>query len=107
VFVVTAILAKLVDICPGLGLRASEQGEIVGMDDDQIGEFVQDFVEVRRDFDSWTPPAANSQAGELYQRNGHNIAAGDRHGVPDHSAQDEARTPYVPENGSGSQNEKN
>ncbi|KAG8764893.1 hypothetical protein FRC12_007817 [Ceratobasidium sp. 428] len=99
VFVMTAILAKLVDICPGLGLRATEQGEIVGMDDDQIGEFVQDFVEVRRDFDSWTPPAVDSKAGQLYQRNGHNITAGDRHGVPDHSAKDEPRMAYVPENG--------
>ncbi|KAG9120159.1 hypothetical protein FRC07_004457 [Ceratobasidium sp. 392] len=106
VFVMTAILAKLVDICPGLGLRASEQGEIVGMDDDQIGEFVQDFVEVRRDFDSWTPPAADSKAGQLYQRNGHDIAAGDRHGVPDHSARDEARMGYVNESGSDQANEK-
>ncbi|QRV89574.1 ammonium transporter [Ceratobasidium sp. AG-Ba] len=105
VFVMTAILAKLVDICPGLGLRASEQGEILGMDDDQIGEFAQDFVEVRRDFDSWTPPAADSKAGALYQRNGHNIAAGDRHGVPDHSIRDEPRAPYVPENGTNSQSQ--
>ncbi|QRV74882.1 ammonium transporter [Ceratobasidium sp. AG-Ba] len=105
VFVMTAILAKLVDICPGLGLRASEQGEILGMDDDQIGEFAQDFVEVRRDFDSWTTPAADSKAGALYQRNGHNIAAGDRHGVPDHSIRDEPRAPYVPENGTNSQSQ--
>ncbi|KAF8754216.1 Ammonium transporter [Rhizoctonia solani] len=80
-------------------------GEILGMDDDQIGEFVQDFVEVRRDFDSWNAPA--SGANGLHQRsNGHDIAAGDRHGVPDHSARDEPRAKYVPETSSGSHNEK-
>ncbi|KAG8695550.1 hypothetical protein FRC08_007712 [Ceratobasidium sp. 394] len=105
VFVMTAILAKLVDICPGLGLRATEQGEMLGMDDDQIGEFVQDFVEVRRDFDSWSP-LAGDKTNDLYQRNGHNITAGDRHGVPDHSARDEARMAYVAENSSGQSNEK-
>ncbi|KAG9092769.1 hypothetical protein FRC06_011806 [Ceratobasidium sp. 370] len=106
VFVMTAILAKLVDICPGLGLRATEQGEILGMDDDQIGEFVQDFVEVRRDFDSWSPLAGDKTTSELHQRNGHSIAAGDRHGVPDHSARDEARIPYIAEDSSGQSNEK-
>lgn len=99
----TAILAKLVDVIPGLGLRASEDGEILGMDDDQIGEFVQDFVEVRRDFDSWNAPAPGPKAEGLQQR--HNVAAGDRHGVPDHSARDEARVPYAPENDRSS-NEK-
>lgn len=102
VFVMTAILAKLVDICPYGGLRASENGEILGMDDDQIGEFVQDFVELRRDFDSWGSPATDTKTSELYQRNAHGVAAGDRHGVPDHSAKDEPRAPYVPEDGNGS-----
>ncbi|KAH7341970.1 putative ammonium transporter [Rhizoctonia solani] len=106
VFVMTAILAKIVDIIPFLGLRATEEGEIIGMDDDQIGEFVQDFVEVRRDFDSWNAPAPVDKG--LHQRpaNGHNIAAGDRHGVPDHSVRDEPRASYVPETSSGSHNEK-
>ncbi|KAF8604687.1 ammonium transporter [Ceratobasidium sp. AG-I] len=104
VFVMTAILAKLVDICPYGGLRASENGEILGMDDDQIGEFVQDFVELRRDFDSWGHPGSDTK-GELHQRSGHNVAAGDRHGVPDHSAKDEPRATYISEDGSGS-NEK-
>jgi len=102
VFVMTAILAKLVDICPYGGLRASENGEILGMDDDQIGEFVQDFVELRRDFDSWGSPGVDNKNGELHQRNGHGITAGDRHGVPDHSAKDEPRAPYIAEDTNGS-----
>ncbi|KAL5635100.1 hypothetical protein ACGC1H_002959 [Rhizoctonia solani] len=108
VFVMTAILAKIVDVIPFLGLRATEEGEILGMDDDQIGEFVQDFVEVRRDFDSWNAPAPIPTDKSLHQRptNGHNVAAGDRHGVPDHSVRDEPRASYVPETSSGSHNEK-
>lgn len=35
-FVVTAILAKVFDLIPFLRLRVSEQGEIVGMDEDQV-----------------------------------------------------------------------
>lgn len=54
-FVVSAILAKLVDLVPGLHLRASEEAELLGMDDDQHGEFAYDYVEVRRDYLAWTP----------------------------------------------------
>jgi ammonium transporter, Amt family len=54
-FVVSAILAKIIDLIPGLYLRASEEAELLGMDDDQLGEFAYDYVEVRRDFLAWTP----------------------------------------------------
>lgn len=36
VFVVTAALAKLFDLIPFLNLRATEQGEIIGMDEYQV-----------------------------------------------------------------------
>ncbi|KZO94496.1 ammonium transporter [Calocera viscosa TUFC12733] len=52
-FVGTALLAYLIDRVPGCGLRAGEEAERVGMDEDQVGEFVQDFVEVRRDYLAW------------------------------------------------------
>jgi Amt family ammonium transporter len=45
-FVVSAIIAKLVDLIPGLHLRASSEAELLGMDDDQHGEFAYDYVEV-------------------------------------------------------------
>lgn len=45
-FVVSAIIAKLIDLVPGLHLRASEEAELLGMDDDQHGEFAYDYVEV-------------------------------------------------------------
>jgi ammonium transporter, Amt family len=63
-FVVSAILAKIIDMIPGLKLRASEEAELLGMDDDQHGEFSYDYVEVRRDFLAWTP-AQQDQVTDL------------------------------------------
>jgi Amt family ammonium transporter len=54
-FVVTTIICVVVNYIPGLHLRASEQAELLGMDDDQLGEFAYDYVEVRRDYLAWTP----------------------------------------------------
>ncbi|KAK4461879.1 ammonium transporter MEP3 [Cladorrhinum samala] len=54
-FVVSAIIAKAIDMIPGLHLRASTEAELLGMDDDQHGEFAYDYVEVRRDYLAWTP----------------------------------------------------
>ncbi|KAF8310263.1 ammonium transporter [Clavulina sp. PMI_390] len=41
-------------------LRAEEDWEIIGMDDAELGEFVQDFVELRRDFNSWSAPGVEN-----------------------------------------------
>lgn len=54
-FVMSAIIAKAIDMVPGLHLRASSEAELLGMDDDQHGEFAYDYVEVRRDYLAWTP----------------------------------------------------
>ena len=35
-FVVTAVLAKLLDVIPGLHLRTTEEGETLGMDDMEV-----------------------------------------------------------------------
>ena len=87
-FVVTALLAKLLDLVPYFRLRASPEEEALGMDDTQIGEFVSDYVEVRRDYRDWTPAydrahlhhgaGGGSQTGSSTP-----TAAGDRHGQPD------------------------
>ena len=45
-FVVSALIAKAIDLIPGLHLRASSEAELLGMDDDQHGEFAYDYVEV-------------------------------------------------------------
>lgn len=67
-FVMSAIIAKIIDMVPGLKLRATEEAELLGMDDDQHGEFSYDYVEVRRDFLAWSPhrgqPAGEGEALE-------------------------------------------
>ena len=57
-FTVSAILAFIIDNIPGLHLRASEEAELLGMDDDQLGEFAYDYVEVRRDYLAWSKSIA-------------------------------------------------
>lgn len=48
-FVMTAVVAKMVDFIPGLQLRSTPEGEILGMDETEIGEFASDYIELRRD----------------------------------------------------------
>jgi Amt family ammonium transporter len=42
VFVVTAGIAKIFCLIPGLNLRASDHAELIGIDDDQVISFVYD-----------------------------------------------------------------
>ncbi|TCD68825.1 hypothetical protein EIP91_009692 [Steccherinum ochraceum] len=77
-FVVTAILAKLVNSIPFLSLRSTPEEEALGMDDVQIGEFATDYVEVRRDYTDWTPAYDKDIPAPA--------VAGDRHGHPETSA---------------------
>lgn len=79
-FVVSALLAFLINLIPSLHLRASEEAELLGMDDDQLGEFAYDYVEVRRDFLAWTPAHAEPIDGEPVMSNS------DRHGISGHKA---------------------
>ncbi|KAK0645037.1 Ammonium transporter MEP3 [Lasiodiplodia hormozganensis] len=86
-FVVSALIAVVIDKIPGLHLRASEEAELLGMDDDQLGEFAYDYVEVRRDYLAWTP-AKNEPATADHQ-----IPQGERHGIPQHSQMLEGKEP--------------
>lgn len=86
-FVVSAIIAYLINITPGLHLRASEEAELLGMDDDQLGEFAYDYVEVRRDYLAWTP----QKAAQL--EDGHEIPHADRYGIEAHSTMIDGHTP--------------
>jgi ammonium transporter, Amt family len=45
----SCLILFIINFIPGLHLRASEQDEIMGMDDAEIGEFAYDYVEVSRD----------------------------------------------------------
>ncbi|KAG8957560.1 hypothetical protein FRC00_003804 [Tulasnella sp. 408] len=78
VFVVTAVICKVMDYIPGLSLRCTDEAEIIGMDEHDIGEFVQDFVEVRRAFDAWNPPTESVEEKDAMKAD--IVAAGDRHG---------------------------
>lgn len=60
-FVVSAAIAGAINLIPGLNLRASEEAEMLGMDDDQLGEFAYDYVEVRRDYLAWTPETQGTE----------------------------------------------
>jgi Amt family ammonium transporter len=48
-FVVSCAILFVLNFIPGLHLRASDQEEIMGMDETEIGEFAYDYVEVSRD----------------------------------------------------------
>jgi Amt family ammonium transporter len=62
-FIMTAVLAKGVDMIPGMKVRGSEEDEEVGMDEVEIGEFANDYIEVRRDFSSWNSGAPQHSVG--------------------------------------------
>ncbi len=92
-FVVSAIIAYGIDwlgrfhFLGGMGLRASEEAELLGMDDDQLGEFAYDYVEVRRDYLAWTP------AGEGGSKEEVEVNARLRHGILEHSDMIQGESP--------------
>ena len=77
-FVMSALLAFVIDKLPGLKLRADEAAELLGMDDDQLGEFAYDYVEVRRDYLAWTPAREEMEKVEV------GVEPGERHGIREH-----------------------
>ncbi|MCJ1406164.1 hypothetical protein MMC19_000229 [Ptychographa xylographoides] len=86
-FVVSALIAYTVNFIPGLHLRASEEAELLGMDDDQLGEFAYDYVEVRRDYLAWTPSKTQPDGQDP------DIPPGQRHGISAHGDMLEGKTP--------------
>jgi Amt family ammonium transporter len=86
-FVMSALLAYGIDKIPGLKLRASEEAELLGMDDDQLGEFAYDYVEVRRDYLAWTPAKDEPDKEEVL------VNPGDRHGIQEHASMIQGESP--------------
>ncbi|KAJ7293469.1 ammonium transporter [Mycena rebaudengoi] len=74
VFVVTAALAKGLDLL-GLRLRMTPEEERLGMDEVEVGEFANDYIEIRRDFMDGMRPFDSQTSRPM--------VAGDRHGHPD------------------------
>jgi hypothetical protein len=62
-FTVTMIVLVIMNFIPGLRLRVSVDEEREGIDEAELGEFAFDFVEVRRDYDSW--PDSNLIEGRI------------------------------------------
>lgn len=77
-FVVTAFLAKCVDLIPGLHLRNTPEAEKRGMDEIEIGEFASDYIEIRRDFTDGAAPFDSTEGKREFFNPP--VAAGDRHG---------------------------
>ena len=96
-FVMSAMLAYLIDIVPGLRLRASEDAELMGMDEDQLGEFAYDYVEVRRDYLAWTPAHHGAHAEEA------SVPAEQQHGISEHSNMIEGKEPSEPSSDQGNE----
>ena len=48
-FTVSCLILLVLNYIPGFHLRASEQEEIMGMDETEVGEFAYDYVELTRD----------------------------------------------------------
>ncbi|KAI2467759.1 ammonium transporter [Annulohypoxylon bovei var. microspora] len=60
-FVGTCIICFLLNLIPGLQLRATEEAEILGIDDAEIGEFAYDYVELTREVLNDIEADANSR----------------------------------------------
>ncbi|KAI2638097.1 ammonium transporter [Xylaria nigripes] len=45
----TCIILFVINLIPGLSIRATEEAEILGIDDAEIGEFAYDYVELTRE----------------------------------------------------------
>merc|ERR1712000_84351 len=64
-FTLTCLILFLLNLVPGLSLRATPEEEELGMDDVQLGEFAYDYVELTRHLSDtvsvssapWPPPA--------------------------------------------------
>ncbi|KAI1259395.1 ammonium transporter [Xylariaceae sp. FL1019] len=60
-FVLTCVILFLMNLIPGLSLRASPEDETTGLDDAELGEFAYDYVELQRHTSDVIP-------GELIER---------------------------------------
>ena len=54
------------NLVPGLSLRVNAEAEELGIDDDQLGEFAYDYVEVTRSLSELvTAPGSTADASSL------------------------------------------
>lgn len=60
----TCIILFLMNLIPGLSLRATEEAEITGIDDAELGEFAYDYVEHKREI-PYSSEVIHGQSVEL------------------------------------------
>ncbi|BGP50784.1 hypothetical protein JCM10450v2_006710 [Rhodotorula kratochvilovae] len=91
--VVTFILLVIVDHIPGLKLRASEESEILGIDEAECGEYGYDFLALRREMDDGHVEAhaglSRSPSHLSNEKNGHHAPSSE---VTETSAREGAAT---------------
>jgi Amt family ammonium transporter len=59
----TCLILFIMNLIPGLSLRATEEAEILGIDDAEIGEFAYDYVELTREVLNDTSDAESKYSG--------------------------------------------
>ncbi|KAG1902535.1 ammonium transporter AmtB-like domain-containing protein [Suillus fuscotomentosus] len=89
-FVVTALIVKCVDCIPGLHLRTTVEGEKLGLDEVEIGEYANDYIEVRRHFMDWTTFGNGTSAHR-------SSVAGDKHDHPTLAQRDQQQNLHIEE----------
>ncbi|KAG2050375.1 ammonium transporter [Suillus hirtellus] len=90
-FVVTALIVKCVDCIPGLHLRTTAEGEKLGLDEVEIGEYANDYIEVRRHFMDWTTSGNGTGAHRS------SVVAGDKHDQPTIAQRDQQQNLHIEE----------
>jgi len=60
----TCLILFVMNIIPGLSLRTTEEAEILGIDDTEIGEFAYDYVELTREVLNDMSDTASKYSGE-------------------------------------------
>jgi Amt family ammonium transporter len=68
-FLGTCLILFVMNLIPGLGLRSSEEAEILGIDDSEIGEFAYDYVELTREVVNDTLEQASKYSEEAVPMN--------------------------------------
>ncbi|KAF3169751.1 hypothetical protein TWF225_011234 [Orbilia oligospora] len=68
----TCIILFVMNLVPGLSLRASEEAEVLGIDDAELGEFAYDYVELVREVVPDTE-GIHKLSSELPPHHGHHI----------------------------------
>lgn len=76
-FTLTCLILFLLNLVPGLSLRATPEEEELGMDDVQLGEFAYDYVELTRHLSDTVSVSSDPLAGAAM-----GTSSGSSHGEP-------------------------